>query len=165
MLVRIVGFLSIASLLTLTSSCLSSNMKNTWSKHDDALINWVRSGDRVSLERFAAPLASNAALEKRLINEPFAKLTEAEGKFLLAKVGDKSVIPFKPISNGIWIVVKGVHFLERDPKYLAHLLEDKTLSIDGISLGGGKAVYHHLVLVYVEQDFTRVVEYVLALRS
>jgi hypothetical protein len=135
MLVRIVSFLSVASLLMLTSSCLSSNMKNTWSKHDDALINWVRSADRVSLERFAAPLAGNAALEKR------------------------------SIANGIWIVVKGVHFLERDPKYSAHLLEDKTLSIDGISLGGGKAVYHHLVLVYVERDFTRVVEYALALRS
>jgi hypothetical protein len=63
-------------------------MKNTWSKHDDALIKWVRSGDRVNLQRFAAPLASNAALEKRLISEPFAKLSEAEGKFLLAEVGD-----------------------------------------------------------------------------
>lgn len=164
MFVRLVCIFSIAILLMLTS-CLSSKPKDTWSKHDDALVNWVRSGHRVSLERFAAPLASNAALEKRLINKPFARLTEAEGKSLLAEVGDKSGIPFKPIPNGIWIVVMGVHFLEREPKYSAHLLEDKTLSIAGTSLGGGKAVYHHLVLVYVEQDFTRVVEYALALRS
>ena len=165
MLIQLIRFFFLINLLTLSSVCGSSNMKNTWSKHDDALVNWVRSGDRVALQRFAAPIKNSSELEKRLMNRSFLKLSESEGKALFTQVNGKSRVAHETLPSGIWIIVRGVNFLEKNPIYDAHLLEDKTLSISGTSLGGGDAVYHHLILVYVEKDFTRIVEFALALRS
>jgi hypothetical protein len=165
MFARAMRFSLFINLLMLAPLCFSSDMKNTWSRHDDALIKWVTSGDRVTLQRFAAPIKNNGALEKRLMKKPFLKLAESEGRALLAQVNNESLIAYEPLPNGIWIIVRGVNFLEKNPVYSAHLLEDGTLSVAGTSLGGGAAVHHHLVLIYVEEDFRRVVEFAVALRS
>jgi hypothetical protein len=152
MLIQFIRFFLLTNLLMLSSVCIPSHMKNTWSKHDDALIKWVRSGDRVALQRFAAPIKNNGELEKRLMDKPFLKLPESEGNAFFAEVSSKSQAAYESLPNGIWIIVRGVNFLEKNPVYDAHLLEDKTLSVSGTSLGGGEAVHHHFVLVYVEAD-------------